>query len=78
MINFSTNTRFKNSIFIGDINMNTAPTAYLDLFQSTTVSASLRFRSGVAPTTPNNGDVWFDGTDLKIRVGGVTKTFQIV
>lgn len=34
--------------------------------------------SGVAPTAPVNGDIWFDGTNLKIRVGGVTKTVTIV
>jgi hypothetical protein len=28
--------------------------------------------------SPTNGDIWFDGTDLKIRTGGVTKTFTIL
>jgi len=45
---------------------------------STTAKASLRIPSGTAPTTPVNGDIWFDGTDLKIRVGGVTKTFTLI
>jgi hypothetical protein len=50
------------------------PTALLDLAGSTVDNASLRIRSGVAPTSPNDGDIWFDGTDLKIRVAGVTYT----
>lgn len=35
------------------------PTALLDLAASTTARASLRIRSGIAPTTPNDGDVWY-------------------
>jgi hypothetical protein len=44
---------------------------------SSTASASIRIPSGTAPTSPVNGDIWFDGTDLKIRIGGVTKTFTV-
>lgn len=56
----------------------TTPTATIDIIGSETTQASLRIRSGVAPTSPNDGDIWFDGTDLKMRVGGVTKTFTLV
>ena len=53
--------------------------AHLNIAASTTAAASLRLdTTGVAPTAPTNGDVWFDGTDVKIRVGGVTKTFTLV
>jgi hypothetical protein len=45
---------------------------------ATTAKASLRIPSGTAPTTPTNGDIWFDGTDLKMRIGGVTKTFTLL
>ena len=45
---------------------------------SSTASASLRVPSGTAPTTPTNGDIWFDGTNLFMRIGGVTKTFTII
>ena len=48
------------------------------LAASVTARASLRIPSGTAPTTPTNGDIWFDGTDLKIRVAGVTKTFTLL
>jgi hypothetical protein len=45
---------------------------------ATTAKASLRIPSGTAPTSPTNGDIWFDGTDLKMRIGGVTKTFTLL
>jgi hypothetical protein len=48
------------------------------LAPSSTASASLRVPSGTAPTTPTNGDIWFDGTNLFMRIGGLTKTFTII
>jgi hypothetical protein len=48
------------------------------LAPSTTASATLRIPSGTAPTSPVNGDIWFDGTDLKIRVGGITRTIVLL
>jgi hypothetical protein len=56
------------------INQNT-PTATFDLPASTASTSSLRIRSGTAPTTPNDGDVWYDGTDFYGRVGSTTKSF---
>jgi hypothetical protein len=53
------------------------PTAYVDIVASTTTAASLRIRSGVAPTAPNDGDIWFDGTALRIRIAGVTRTINV-
>ena len=44
---------------------------------STTSHPHINFTSGVAPTSPVNGDFWFDGTNFKARVGGVTKTFTL-
>jgi hypothetical protein len=48
------------------------------LAPSTTASATLRVPSGTAPTTPVDGDIWFDGTNLFMRIGGTTKTFTII
>jgi len=48
------------------------------LAPSVTARASLRIPSGTAPTSPTNGDIWFDGTDLKIRVAGVTRTIVLL
>lgn len=62
----------------GNVGINiTSPTSLLDLAASTTSRSHLRLRPGVAPSAPNNGDVWFDGTDFKCHVGGVTKTFTV-
>ena len=60
---------FKTSIATSE----TVPTAFLDLGASTTSNASLRIRSGSAPTSPNEGDVWYDGTDLVFRDGSASK-----
>lgn len=56
----------------------TAPTAFLSIAAGTTAKAQINFASSTAPTTPNNGDVWFDGTNLKIRVSGTTYTLTKV
>lgn len=50
----------------------TTATALADVQASNTTRASIRMRSGVAPTTPNDGDVWNDGTNFGARVGGST------
>lgn len=56
----------------------TAATAVVDVAASTTSRASIRIRSGTAPSSPNDGDLWYDGTNLKFRVGGTTKTFTLI
>jgi hypothetical protein len=48
------------------------------LAPSVTARASLRIPSGTAPTSPVNGDIWFDGTNIKMQIGGVTKTFTLL
>jgi hypothetical protein len=53
------------------------PTAVGDFDASTTARASLRVRAGVAPTSPNDGDIWHDNTNIYIRIGGVTRTFNL-
>ncbi len=57
---------------------NTSATAIMHVAASTNANAQLRLESGVTPTSPNNGDIWFDGTDIKMRIGGVTKTFTLI
>jgi len=61
----------------GLLGVGNAPTAYGDFAASTTAAASLRIRPGTAPTAPNDGDHWFDGTNMKCRIGGVTKTYTV-
>jgi hypothetical protein len=57
--------------------VNATGTAYLSVKGGITGAASINVASGVAPTSPVNGDIWFDGTDIKMRIGGVTKTFTL-
>jgi hypothetical protein len=40
-------------------------------------SVGLRISSGTAPSSPSDGDLWYDGTNLKFRVGASTKTFTL-
>jgi hypothetical protein len=53
-------------------------TSKLSMGAGTTSNAQINLASSTAPTSPNNGDIWFDGTDLKMRIGGVTKTFTLL
>lgn len=57
----------------------TASTTTTAIFRASTTSrSSLRVVSGTAPSSPVDGDMWYDGTDVKFRVGGTTKTFTLV
>lgn len=53
------------------------PTALLHISGSSTTNSALRLASGAAPTSPNDGDIWYDGTNLKMRIGVTTKTFTL-
>jgi len=84
---YITNTDSK-ALIKGDFSTNclafgftdlTTGTAAAHLAPSTAARAPLRFQwGGTVPSSPNEGDVWPDGSDLKIRIGGVTKTFTLV
>lgn len=49
-----------------------APTALIHAAPSTTATASLRVESGTAPTSPNGGDIWYDGSHMYGRINGVS------
>lgn len=53
-------------------------TAYLSIHASLSGTANLNLASGATVTSPNDGDIWYDGTNLKMRVGAATKTFTLV
>jgi len=55
----------------------TSGTAWIDVAAGTTAKAQINLGSSTAPTSPVDGDIWFDGTALKIRIGGVTKTVTV-
>jgi len=65
--------------FVGNVGLGTAAltTAWAALAAGTTAKAQLNLGASTAPSAPNNGDLWFDGTDVKIRVAGATKTFTL-
>jgi hypothetical protein len=63
----------------GNVGIQTTnPTAALHVPGSTTARASLRVPDGVAPTAPNDGDIWAVSGHLYARLGGVTKEFTLV
>jgi hypothetical protein len=48
--------------------------SFLALAAGTTAKSQINFAASAAPTSPNNGDWWFDGTNLNIQISGATKT----
>lgn len=55
----------------------TAPAARVHVAAGTTAIPQMRLVSGVAPSSPTDGDLWFDGTGIKIRISGVTRTINV-
>ena len=47
-----------------------SPTCVLDIAASTTSRASIRIRSGTAPTSPNDGDVWKNTDEFVMFASG--------
>lgn len=46
--------------------------AQIQMAAGTTTYPSMNMAIGIAPTVPVNGDMWFDGTNLYIRIAGVS------
>jgi hypothetical protein len=57
----------------------TLPVAHVHIAAGTTGIPQMKFESSAAPTggALTNGTLWYDGTDLKFRTGGVTKTVTL-
>lgn len=49
----------------------------IKLIPSTAAKAPLNLPIGTCPTSPTDGDICYDGTNVKIRTGGTTKTFTM-
>lgn len=79
---FSWSVGGANSLFVGQtgIGIGAPPVAKTKAFfdASTSTQSHLQLFPGATPSSPNNGELWFDGTNVKIVVGGVTKTFTLV
>ena len=61
-----------------DVNGTARVSGKLSITAGTTAASQINLASSTAPTTPNDGDIWFDGTNLLMRIGGVTKTFTLI
>lgn len=58
----------------------TAINEYMELSKLTidqNTNAHLRLTGDPANATPLDGDIWFDGTNLKIRIGTTTNNFTV-
>lgn len=55
-----------------------SPTAFLHLGASTTSLASLRIAAGVAPSSPNDGDMWYEDTNDKLMFRQNTTSIELV
>jgi len=53
-------------------------TAHMAISAGTTARSQINFASSTAPTSPADGDLWFDGTNLNLRVSGTTYTLTKV
>jgi len=53
------------------------PTALLHLGASSTSRSSFCINPGVAPTSPQEGDIWVESTSVKVYINGATRTFTI-
>lgn len=65
--------KVQRSIILRQVGRRGVSTSFADFPPSTATSASARFRAGVDPTSPNSGEMWYDGTDLKFRNGDTTQ-----
>lgn len=60
---------------------NSQVTAFVHIGPCVSGSAQIRLVNGVAPSAPNDGDIWREdntNTGLKVRVNGITKTVSLV
>ena len=81
----ATNTNYERAELVWSGNVFTIQTSAggtgvkrpLAFAAGTTAAASLRVLTGVAPTSPVDGDIWFTGTALQMRIGGVTRTVTV-
>lgn len=73
---FETNTSVGYGIYQSGSSAKNWFAGYVDIGGASVAQASLRIRSGTAPTSPNDGDIWYNGTDVHIHIGGTTYTLD--
>jgi len=74
------NVAIGTGLHIGSSTGVVSPTAFLHIAAGVTSKAQILLETGVAPTggALTDGVIWFDGTNLFMRIGGATKTFTII
>lgn len=74
-------TEYTPNYLTGPVGIGVAANAgaQLSLAASTTAVCSVNIAPGVAPSSPNNGDMWTTSAGLFVRVNGATKsvTFNV-
>lgn len=60
------------------IGMSYTATSFMSFAAGTTAKSQMNFASSTAPTSPVDGDLWFDGTNIKYRASGATKTITAI
>lgn len=75
-LHFGTSQDYATGVTNSDFYMNHFGKVFLNACNTST--ASLNMIAGTAPTSPVDGDMWYDGTNVKFRVGGTTKTFTLI
>ena len=63
---------YGNGVGIGG-NVGTL-TSHCTIAAGTTAKSQINLTSSTAPSSPVDGDIWFDGADVKLRAGGTTYT----
>lgn len=76
LIYFGTSNGYASGVT--QLGVNIDQNGKLSCTAATTATASFRINSGTTPTSPADGDMWYDGTNVKFRVGATTKTFTLV
>lgn len=62
-------------ISVGSATPSVSTRVFIDA--STSSLSHIQLYPGATPSSPANGELWFDGTNVKIVVGGVVKTFTL-
>lgn len=74
--NFLLNNGNVTGSFFGIGGAAVAASTALAIGAGTTGHSQINFAASTAPSVPNNGDWWFDGTNLNIQISGSTKTIS--
>lgn len=61
-------------VFIGLSSNTTNSSAILNLSASTSSFASINFYQGIDPSSPTNGDFWYDGSRLKLQTSSIAES----